>query len=300
MHADLATPVDAHRIRDLAVAWMNRGHEWMLRGDADALTHALEAYGEAIARLRPLVHSTPVDPAWINSLGAALMNRGQLLHRLHGTTQAMLAPQAFDEAAGHLRPLDARSTPWPRRNLAGTLLNRANLLIDLGHSHDAHLAAREALDLAAPHERNDLADADLGLKIRRTLCDALGQLIVQPGADQLALAREASDLVEAGLQLAAHWTGRGTPHPRELALRLFRYGARLYRINQPHFLVEFLEEHLALRPDDQAMLTVAREEIDAALAAQPTRPYLIAGDPATERQLRLWQELEAARARLQP
>jgi tetratricopeptide (TPR) repeat protein len=298
VHVDPAAPADAHRIRDLAIAWMNRGHEWMLRGDTDALTHALEAYGEAIARLRPLVCSSPVDPAWINSLGAALMNRGQLLHRLHGTTQAMLALQAFDEAAAHLRSLNDQSHPWPRRNLAGTLLNRANLLSDLGRSHDAQLAAREALDLAAPHERNDLVDADLGLKARRTLCDALGQLIVQPGADQPALAREASDLVEAGLQLAGYWTARGGPHPHELALRLFRFGARLYRINQPHFLVEFLEEHLAPRPDDPAMRAVAREEIDVALAARPTTPYLVAHDPATERQLQLWRDLEAARARL--
>ena len=108
---------------------MNRGHALMLQGDGTGLSAALDAYNEAIVRLRPLVHSPePTDPSWANSLAAALMNRGHLLHRLNGVAQATLALQAFEEAVTLLRPLATGENPWPRRNHAGTLLNRANLL----------------------------------------------------------------------------------------------------------------------------------------------------------------------------
>lgn len=176
--------------RDLGVAWMNRGHALLLQGDPASLAAALDAYHAAIGALRPLVCGSDlgrdsVNPSWANSLGAALMNRGHLLHRLHGPAQAAVALAAFDEAAAILRPLvpaienrDSKiQNPWPRRNLAGTLLNRANLLLDLADFTAAATAARAALALAAPSERTDPVDADLSLKARRACCDALGRLV---------------------------------------------------------------------------------------------------------------------------
>src|SRR6478609_6570778 len=190
---------DPRDARDRAIAWMNRGHTLLVKDGDPALAGALEAYNEAIALLRPLPLGE--NPEWANSLGAALMNRGQLLHRLHGVTQATLALAAFDEAIVLLRELPADNTPWPRRNLTGTFVNRANLLLDLGQFHSADLAARHALALAVPHERGELVDADLALKARRALGDALGRQLVMPGADQDNIAREASDIVDDALAL---------------------------------------------------------------------------------------------------
>lgn len=298
MSAVATDPATATRERDLAIAWMNRGHALALQDDAHALAAALDAYNEAVSRLRPL--ATGSAPAsWTNSLGAALLNRGQLLHRLHGTAQATVALAAFDEAAGLLRPLvassDLRAAPWPRRNLAGVLLNRATLLLDLGRLDSARADAAEALALSRPHEHADTTDADLALKARRALCAALGRLIVAPEADQEAIAREASDLVDDGLALARHWTDRGAAQPRELALRLFRFGAELYRRHQPHFLAEFLAENL--RTPDPELSTIARETVDAALTDRPRDlEYLRVGDSTTERHLRTVHELRQLRS----
>ncbi len=274
---------------------MNRGHELLLRGDDVSLDRALDAYHEAIVLLRRLPLAE--NPGWANSLGAALMNRGRLLHRLHGVAQAALTLAAFDEAAVLLRGLQAADNPWPRRNLAGTLVNRANLLLDLAQFAEAAAGAREAAALSAPHERAEPVDADLALKARRALGDALGHLLVAPGADQEALARQASDVVDEALDLIRHWTNRREISFRTLALRFFRYGAQLYRFHQPHFLAEFIEEHLPA--GDAEFAALARETIDAALRDGPgTGRFLTVGDPASERRRQAWHELAALRGRL--
>ncbi len=291
----VASPVSAAPLRDLGVAWMNRGHALMLRDDDVSLVAALAAYNEAIALLRRLPSGE--NPSWANSLGAALMNRGQLLHRLHGVDRAAVALAAFDEAAAILRELPADDNPWPRRNLTGTLVNRANLLLDLTQFANAAGFAREALVFIAPHEQRDATDADLALKARRALADALGQLLVAPGADQETLAREASDLVDDALALARFWAGRGEQAFASLALRFFHYGTQLYRIHQPHFLAEFIRENLGFN---------AREFRDTALAAIEAAlrdrlragEFLTIGDPASERRRQAWQELETLRASL--
>lgn len=281
--------------RDQAIAWMNRGHELLLRGNDPSLAAALEAYNEAIALLRPLPLAE--NAGWANSLGAALMNRAQLLHRLHGTSQAALALAACDEAEQILRLLPADDNPWSRRNLSGTLVNRANLLLDLGRHAEAAEAATSALVLAAPHERVEPVDADLALKARRALGDALGLLLVAPDANQETIARQASDVVDDALELVRHWRDRQPDAFRGLALRFFRYGAQLYRFHQPHFLAEFLEENLPAH--DAEFRTVAEDAIKAALAdGSATGPFLTMGDPASERRRQAWLDLEALQARL--
>jgi len=281
--------------RDLGVAWMNRGHALLLRGDPISLEASLAAYHEAIALLRqvPLAE----NPATANSLGAALMNRGHLLHRLHGVGQAAVALAAFADAMTILRDLPADENPWPRRNLVGTLVNRANLLLDLGQFPAATDAAHDALILAVPYEQDEIVDADLGLKSRRVLADALGQLLVAPGANQAALAREASDLVDDALALIRHWAARGETSFQPLAQRFFHYGTQLYRLHQPHFLAEFIQENIGL--DDRALRATALAAIDAALQDRPRDgEFLTIGDPASERRRQAWQELSTLRTRL--
>lgn len=279
--------------RDLGVAWMNRGHAQLLVDNPTGDAAALAAYEQAIALLRTLPLAE--NPSWANSLGAACMNHGQLLHRVHGMARADEALASFDAATTALRGLRDGDNPWPRRNLAGTQLNRANLLLDLARYPEAATAAREALALGQPTERAELIDADLSLKARRALGDALGRLLVAPGADQPAIATEASDVVDDALAVVRHWAGRGHNAFLPLALRFFRYGTQLYRVHQPHFLAEFIEENLPLSAEFR---TGALEAVDATLADRPPGTYLTIGDPATERHLQVRRELEALRSRL--
>lgn len=281
--------------RDHAIAWMNRGHELMLRGDRPALEASLEAYAEAITLLR--AHPAAAAPETANSLGAALMNKGSLLHRLHGTAQAAVALQSYDEAAERLRPHLPAGNPWIGRNLAGVLLNRSNLLLDLSQPEAARQAAREALALIHGSERTELIAADLALKARRTLCDSLGQLIVLPETNQNECATQASDFTDEALALIRHWQARAPKAFRDLALRFFRYGSQLYRLHQPHFLAEFIQENLPATDAD--FRAVALEAVTIALRDGTRRPaFLTIGDPVTERHLQTIHALEELQRRL--
>jgi hypothetical protein len=196
---------DSHAIRDRAIQWMNRGHTMTLRG---ALMEALVAYAHAISLLRTLLVAEV--PAWANSLGAALMNYGQLLHRAHGLARADDALTAFADAVDLLAGLSREENSWPRRNLAGTRVNRANLLLDLSLMTDAAADARIARDLVVASERDDIVDAELALKARRALCDALGQQLGRVNVGQQeALAAEAADAVDDALALVRFWIARG-------------------------------------------------------------------------------------------
>ncbi len=275
--------------RDLGVAWMNRGHAQLLLNNPTGDAAALAAYTEAIGLLRTL---PPAEhPSWANSLGAACLNHGQLLHRVHGAARAAEALASFDLAASALRGLRDGDNPWPRRNFAGTQLNRANLLLDLARPAEAAAAAREALGLCLADERSEVTEADLALKARRALCDALGQLLVLPDADQQAVATEASNVVDDALAIVRHWQSRDAGAFASLAVRFFRYGAQLYRFHQPHFLAEFIRENLSVAAECGPL---AREVVDAALADRP-RGFLTMGDPATERHLQTRRELETLR-----
>ena len=306
MSTTSSSTTNLDHIRDLGVAWMNRGHTLMQRSDAPSLTDALAAYDHAIAVLCRLPANE--NPSWTNSLGAALMNRGQLLHRLHGVKQAAFALGTFTEAETILHPLvpaienpaakiENLPSPWPRRNLAGTQLNRASLLLDLAEYSTAASTTRHALALTAPYEHTDAVDADLTLKIRRCLCDALGQLIVEPETDQNAIATEASDLVDDALALIRHWTARHAAVFAPLALRFFRYGTQLYRLHQPHFLADFIEENIFNSGPE--FHSIALEAIDSALTDRPNdQKFLTIGDPASEQLLTRWRELTSLRSRL--
>lgn len=278
--------------RSLGVICMNRGSV-LSRMGALQFSAALDAYDEAIALKR---RSGAEDAI---SLAAALMNRGLLLHRLHGTREAAAALAAYGEAIALLRPrLPSARTPWIKRNLAGTLLNRANLLLDLAAFDDAYAAAREMLALAAATERAEIVDADLALKARRALCDVLGQRLVAQDADQEALAHEAADFVDEALELARHWQAAGRDCFRPVARRLFYFGAQLYRLHQPHFLAEFIQENLVAIHADAEFLTIARSNVEAALAKTSATPVFTVGDPDSERRLQTAQDLRQLLAQL--
>lgn len=276
------------------LVWMNRGSALQRCGDREHTQAALEAYDEAIVRLRPQAG----DPDRGVSLAAALMNRGLLLHRLHGTAQAAAALAAYAEAEELLvSPENHAPSMTLRRNLAGVRVNRSNLLLDLDVAKAGATAAREAIATVDSVAHADFECAGVALMARRALCDALGRLLVAPGADQDTLAAEASDVVDDALALVRHWGPAGRAAFAPLMTRLYRYGARLYRAHQPHFLGEFLFENLAV-PASPELIDIASEALAGALAdLQRTQP-LVAGNAATERVLALARDLRAAQAHL--
>ncbi|HEY4302803.1 MAG TPA: hypothetical protein VGM73_18180 [Candidatus Didemnitutus sp.] len=283
---------DADR-RRRAIAHMNRGHAGLVDGFPDALDAAIVEYEQAIGLLAD--DAAERDASWRNSLAAAWLNRGQLLHRRHGIARATDALLSFDEAGRLLA--DLAGDTWPARNRIGALINRANLLLDLGRHSVARDAARTAVTIGRQREDADALDASLAVKARRTLCDAIGFLLVAPGVDARSLADEASEAVDEALELARRWEQRAPSIFRPLRGRLFRYGAELYRRHQPHFLAEFIRENSA-DPRPAGFAEVARENVVAALRVAPATPWLTVGDPASERFVATARELEMLRQEL--
>ncbi|MBP6506280.1 MAG: hypothetical protein KA257_01835 [Opitutaceae bacterium] len=232
--------------RDLGVAWMNRGNALQKQASPASLAEAVAAYDEAIAHLQklPLLENS----AYANSLGAAWLNRGHAFQQQDGASlrEAVLSHQT---AIAILQKLPVAEDRSALINLAAAWMNLANALLALNapkHA-DARVAAQASLALCARAESSDPVMADIALKARRALCDAIGHLLVAAGSDQAAvgtLATEASDAIDHGLALVRHWEFHGIQTHRALANRLYRFGAQLYLIHQPHFLAEFLLESL--------------------------------------------------------
>jgi hypothetical protein len=233
---------------ELVIAWMNRGRARQKQGGADGLADAVRAYDDAIALGSLLPIAINLD--YRNCLGAAWLNRGQVLLQLGDPASLAAAIHSQEEAISLLRTLPIELDLDYRLNLAGAEINLANALLVAPESsalERARSAANRALALVANDENTVIQLSDLGLKARRALCDALGHLLFAAATDEAAihlLAPEASDAVDTGLALARRWENHGVPYFRPLAARLFRFGAQLYQLHQPHFLAEFLLENL--------------------------------------------------------
>ena len=73
---------------------------------------------------------------------------------------------------------------------------------------------------------------------------------------------EATDLADEGLALVRPWESVGTTRFRALAYDLFRFGARVYALYQPHFLDEFIDENMD--PAHSSDAFVGSDEMQAA------------------------------------
>jgi hypothetical protein len=296
--------------RDLAIAQMNRGNALQKIGTAEALADSLRSYDEAIALLGApgFENNFPAR----NSLGAAWMNRGLALHRQASANPELLdeALRSHREAIAVLRPLPLDESPWFRRNLSAAWTNLANALLDSRASDRftaAADAARTALSLIAAEEDTEPVDADLALKARRCLCDALGHVLAlneAAGLSNDATGAETSDAVDAALALIRHWEQQGLPAFRALAARFFRFGAHFYRLHQPHFLAEFVLENLdpesspGAIADAQELHAIADEAISVSLAALRAPRLIHQVDPALLRELQTSRDLQSAERRL--
>lgn len=288
----------------LAITTMNRGNVLQRQSSTTALAAAIQAYDEAIAFFRSL----PLDahPDIRNSLGAAWMNRGHALFVRGDSASCVEAVHAQREAIAVLRTLPLDENLSYRVNLAAAWMNQANALLAIDDNALAADAARESLALTTPLERREAALADVGLKARRALCEAIGRLLVSTShREQVdALADEASDRVDDGLALAREWEARGQPHFRTIALRLFRFGAQLYQVHLPDFLSEFLLEHIdpersagAMTHTDE-LYEIAAESLDRAKHDLEAPGRFVLDTPETARLLDRLQSLREAQARI--
>lgn len=240
----------------LTAAWMNRADVLHRLGQHEA---SLAAYDEALAQLQLL--PLDVEPAFRWRLGLAWMNRALPLQALGHLAEAAGSLEQAIRILEHpqlvsLRDLGALGSAWS--NLARVRLVQEDPLAALP-------AVRQSLAVLAPFERQDAAAAVVALQARHAACDAVARLL-EAGcrdADQAeAWIHEATDGMEAALDLAHFWQGRDFG---DLPLQLFRFGCRIYLAYQPQFLGEFLLD--VLRPPSRRQpdyFQAAEEALQAA------------------------------------
>ena len=300
---DRALAAAADDARQRGLAWMNRGN--VLQKLAACATHeaarrefsraAVQAYETALASLAEL---PPHEPAVRNHRGAAWLNRG---HALIAAGQMQAAIESLEKARDQFAQLPLEEDAHFRLNLAGALCNLAHACIE--HAPErARVEARAALEVLQPVERAHEAFAAMSLRARRALVVAAGEILQAPAPDpdrSRARAEEAIDTVEAGLALARELIDQGASTLLPLAARLFRLGGQLYRLHQPHFLAEFLLEHLRHEAFARAEFRLAAAEaVEEALSALRRPQLFVVGTPAAERLASAYRALLAAQQQL--
>jgi len=231
----------------LIAGWMNRGDALTRLGSAGELGEALRSYDEAFTQLRELpMHESSL---FIKRLAIAWMNRGCTLMKRATPGDIVTATESFREAIAAAENFHSANRDEGVPLLAGAWMNLGNALIQRAPP-DASLArdaARAALNLCRPVEPNEVGVAEIGLKARHILCQALAQLLAGDNlvsAQRDELLTEATDAVDEGMALARAWELRGAKQFRSPVAELFRFGCRVYQIHHPHFLAEFLLENL--------------------------------------------------------
>ena len=235
----------------LAAGWMNRADALTRIGGEKNLAEASRSYDEALKLLRDL----PLDenPLFRRRLAIAWQNRGLVLQKQNALTEAV---RSFENAIAVLQNERAIEISDRNQILAVVWMNRANALISQKNDSAAEvrIAAKETLSLVSPAEENDWSAAEVGFKARHILCQAIARLLAEKNFTDSEIQNfvaETTDAVDEGLALARQWEFQGAQQFRPLAQELFRFGARIYQIYQPHFLNEFLLENFdpAQSPD---------------------------------------------------
>ncbi|MDQ8181199.1 hypothetical protein [Pelagicoccus sp. SDUM812005] len=245
---------------------MNRGHSLAASAASDSLDVAIAAYSKAIQILDTL----PRTSETANSLGAALSNRGQLRHQLHGLAQADLALGDFQRAANLLEKLDAPGFPWPRRNRVGSLINQANLLLDLEQHPAALQAANTAIEANRFERLADPTDTELAVLAARAYCDAAGQLLpTLPAHEQEPLAQQAGFHLQTALVHIRALRPYLNQEPfAEASKRLFHFGCLLFATHCPENLPALIVSHFQNLQDESIrihLIETAREAIKSAI-----------------------------------
>lgn len=289
---DAADPATRHA---LGIVWMNRGNALQRIGSPASLVDAVRAYDEAIAAFRTF--PAEAYPPIRNHLGAAWLNRG---HALIMASDAA-AITSFENAIAELAQLPLEADPFYRLNLAGAHTNLALATLTIAADRAA-AAARAALRVLESVERAHEAFFAMSLRARHALVLALNALLSAAGSPGAAsgLVSEATDAIDDGLALARDLEQQGVSQQRPLAQRLFRLGTELYGLHQPHFLGEFVLEHLsapAFAADAEFRAAADAAVTQAFATLQPSQPF-IGGTPEADRRLATARSLRAAQQQL--
>jgi tetratricopeptide (TPR) repeat protein len=229
----------------LAACWLNRGEALLLLRDQPRLAEALSAFDESLVLLERLPLAE--EARYPRRLALARHNRALVLQALGRPGEAQID---LRRALATLE--DSRSDA-----VADRALLLAVVWTNLSNLHAAEEcaagdllavdAARRVLALVRAVEA-DVADAaEMGLKARHVLCRVSARRLSQGEASGTTApddVHDATDLADDALTLVEHWERNGVTRFRELAIDLFRFGARVYHRYQPQFLSEFFAEHL--------------------------------------------------------
>jgi hypothetical protein len=221
---------DAESAWVLAAAWINRSDVLRFLDRTEEGVHSLDRAIEAMAHV-PLDKGTGYADrlilAWINR-GTACGEIGRMAESLAGFSKA----QELLETWG--------GPVTPGRCLMASMLhaNRAKVLLDLGRTIGGWRSAQIAVDFLRDLE-SSAAVAEASIKSRGILCHALAMLLDEPNGAELAKdwIAIATDSTEEALTLV-----RATGYRGAWIADLVRYGAKIYRFCQPHFLGEFIRE----------------------------------------------------------
>ena len=290
----------------LAAGWMNRGDALTRLGSPENLAKAVCSYDHALILLRTL--DLESNPLFRKRLALAWMNRGITLQEQGTAVSLDAAADSFEKAIVLLRDLPAAAGRENRPVLACALMNRGNALLRLTLLEPGRAceSAEQALALVADAEEQELLAAETGLKARHVLCRAIASQLAD-GTRSLApedLVAAATDAVEDGMKLARHWEAQGERRFHDLALELFRFGARVYQTHQSHFLTEFLLENLDpcrshdAFPIDSKLHATAGEAISRAFAEIHRDGFRSLNTPHFDRFLKTLRQLRITQTRL--
>jgi len=217
----------------LAAAWINRSDVLRQLEETAEAIRSLERAIEAMSYV-PLAD----NPGYVSRLVLAWINHATACGEAHRFDESLAS---FARAHGLLDMWGGAVSP-ERKLLASMLeVNRARVLLELGRPIQAWREARMGVERLRDLEQVEPVKA-AAIKARGVLCRALATLLDEPGGTDLAedwIAR-ATDAAEEALALVRASSYRGA-----WVADLLRYGARIYRICQPHFLGEYLCEWLA-------------------------------------------------------
>jgi hypothetical protein len=241
-------PVDEFPVLryDLAACWLNRAETLVRFEDAAQVALAVDAYDEAIVLLASLPLAE--DARFPRRLAVAHQNRGLALQALDRASHVVV--WAFLDAIAVLEHDDAAQVADRHYLLGAATVNLARALMSESTPHAgvlARQAALRALGFVKDLEADDADAALVGLTGRHLLCQIIAARGLpspaSPGAagDEV---HEATDLADEGLDLIRRWEQRGTRRFRGIAADLFRFGAQVYALYQPHFLMEFVHEQI--------------------------------------------------------
>jgi tetratricopeptide (TPR) repeat protein len=295
----------------LGASWMNRGVGLMNLDDATEtkeataarLAEAVNSLERAVSVLEPVAAA---ERAALHNLASTWSNLGMLRARQGEAAGAVVAHR---KAVELFRPLAAvAGDAGETFELAARLFNLGQACAAAGDAREALAAGREALALAAGREAlvhaalvetRDPQALELVLRIRHALCVVLGGLLASGRAkgedsDRSVRLEEAGDLVEDGLA-ALRARGASTEGLAAAGARLYEFGAWLYRTQQPHFLGEFLLEHLG---EDKARARIAAAAVQAARQAFVQRNFNDTTHGNMDRVLDILQEIGAVEAQI--